>query len=324
MSVNPNSTSSPTAAGKEVTLYITGAAGMLGGEFLRYFATKRNFAVTAVTRSELPQIKQGQYQHSRSDDIFDASWYDGTHPNSVILHCAGLSDPRAEFDGISTLYAQEAAPHIKMLEQLCAKGWKGRLLFVSSGGSVYGEPRELPIRENHPLRPKGAYGFYKAILEQGFSYLAAKFGHEVVSLRVSNPYGPGLIKRGQGVIPILAEACRTGSEFTIIGDGTDLRDYIHKSDLCDAVERAMTRNMTRSEMTLNIGSGRGVSLNELIELVSAQFDTAPILLRKPSVVDVHSNVLCIDGARKLLDWSPTTPFETGLKNLIESLNDPHT
>ncbi len=262
----------------------------------------------------------GQVEHRRTKSVFDTDWFDPAHSDAVILHCAGLSNPRAEFPDLSALYAQEIAPHIRMYEGLLSAGWRGRMVFMSSGGAVYGEPQQLPIHEDHPQNPKSAYGFYKSILERGFAYLAHHMGGEIVNFRVANPYGSAVAKKGQGVIPILIEACRKQSEFTIIGNGNSMRDYLHIDDLNAAVHKVVDMTLHDCEATFNIGSGKGVSLNSLIDLISKKLDCRPKLIYREVESDVISNVLDIDAAKKSLDWAPQVSLAEGLTKTIEVLN----
>ena len=299
-------------------IYITGCRGFLGSVFLNHFANMPGVRATGVARG--------------GDDadglispvgVISGEWLEEGDEDATILHCAGISNPRHAFDSLARATREHIIPQIRMVKRLQARGWRGRLIFLSSGGAVYGDAETLPISEDHPTRPKGFYGLQKLFLEHEFAASANQGGHEFVALRVSNPYGSRRVKSGQGVVPILLNALREGTPFRIFGEGTAQRDYIHLRDLCRAVEAAMSTPLAEQSLTLNIGSGRGISLDELIAM--AEDVTGKTLLREqvPSDLDVRSNVLDCRRAARVLGWRAGISFEDGLRELVEAPHVDH-
>ncbi|WP_300513175.1 NAD-dependent epimerase/dehydratase family protein [Aliiroseovarius sp.] len=298
-------------------IYITGASGVIGSSLALHFATAGDRRVFAVGRTPCPTLPAGHPGQKGVTDLFDAKWLEPGDPDATIVHCAGLANPRQEFRNFAELSRDHILPHIDMLERMLERGWCGRLIFFSSGGAIYGDTLELPIRETHPTNPKSFYGLHKLCLERAFIHMAQTHGFELVILRVANPYGSHVRKPQQGVIPILLNRIEKDRPFRVIGDGTAERDYIEMSDLCDAVTRTIALNMQhRRAIILNIGSGIGTSLNDLIAIMEEITGKTLIKFNEPVLHDVQSNVLDCHRARNVLNWQPQTALESGLRKLI--------
>jgi len=301
--------------------YITGASGVIGSSLAHHFVTATERRISAVSRRPCPTLPENHPAQNCITDLFDAGWLAPEDMDATILHCAGLSNPRLEFRNFADLSRDHILPHVDMMERLLARGWSGRLIFFSSGGTIYGDTLELPIRETHPTNPKSFYGLHKLCLERAFIQMARTHGFELVILRVANPYGGQISKPQQGVIPILLNCIEKGRPFRVIGDGSAERDYIEMSDLCDAVARTAAMDMrSRSVMVLNIGSGTGTSLNDLITMMERIIGKALVRSHHPALHDVQSNVLDCQRARNALNWHPKIVLEAGLRKLIGQAN----
>lgn len=297
-------------------VFITGASGVLGSELTRHFLDKSSFRVGAISRRPCPLLPLDHPAQITVNSPFDADWLSADSTHATIVHCAGLSDPRQNFDSFSTLAQHHIMPHIAMVEALLARGWKGRLIYISSGGAVYGNTQQLPIPETHPTSPISFYGLHKLCLERALEHLARIRGFELIILRVANPYGATVTKLNQGVIPILFRAYLTDSLFNIIGDGSAQRDYLEISDLCRAVSLCVTHRMQDPTLTLNIGSGAGVALTELITMIGGNLNRRLRTRHIKAVHDVHSNILCRRRAREVLGWQPQVALTEGLHRYV--------
>ncbi|MEP3298812.1 MAG: SDR family NAD(P)-dependent oxidoreductase [Pseudoruegeria sp.] len=298
-------------------IWVTGASGVLGGEIARHFAYNTDRAVHAVVRRESASLQAAGIKRVLCRTVFDPNWMVGGFQNDTIIHCAGMSDPRKRFASTSELLEQEVTPHIRMLEGLLKMGWKGRFVYLSSGGTVYGNPESLPIKENHSCDPINDYGMQKLFLEQSLSRLAREHDFELVILRVANPYGSTASKITQGVIPILFTAFQNNDTFPIFGDGSASRDYLYVDDFNDAVYRAATRPMANTVTKLNIGSGIGVSLNQLIQEMGTMLGRKLNCTYEQNQFNVSSNVLCPEKAKITLDWQATTSLSSGLNRTLD-------
>lgn len=300
-------------------LYVTGASGVLGAEIALHFAKQDNIRVKAVSRRPCPLLPLHHPAQSLTQAVFDAGWFDPDHSAATIVHCAGMSNPRLEFQSFSTLAQDHILPHVAMVEALLARGWRGRLIYFSSGGTVYGNALQLPISETHPTSPVSFYGLHKLCIERALEHLARARGFELIILRVSNPYGGALAKPNQGVIPILVDAFLNNRPFQIIGDGSAKRDYLEISDLCRAIEFCIRHRLDDPVLTLNIGSGEGTTLTSLITLIGKLLNRNLCTRHVASVHDVQSNVLCPRRAQEVLGWRAKVALPDGVDRYLARL-----
>lgn len=298
------------------TIFVTGSSGMLGYE-LHDFLTRRMMGpVVGISRQERQAADQRLINHVDQAPL-GAGWMTNGALNSTIVHCAGLSNPRRAFDSLSSLTELEITPQIRFAEALVDRGWRGHLILVSSGGAVYGDVETLPIAETAPRQPKGFYGLAKVVVEDNLAFLARKVGFRLTILRVANPYGARIRKPDQGVIPVILDAALGDKAFRMLGNGEELRDYIHISDFTAAVAGACQLADGPLVNIFNIGSGKGTSLRQLIQIISDLSGRQITFDAQPSALDVRSNVLDITQARVVLGWSPKIRIEDGLRILID-------
>ena len=151
---------------------------------------------------------------------------------------------------------ENVLPQMRFARDCLAAG-VGRLVFVSSGGAVYGPPRWLPIDEAHPTDPLNSHGLTKLMTEKYLGMLGQTRGLDFAVLRVANPFGPTQgFRKGQGLIPAILERQRRGQPVTIYGDGEARRDFVYVEDVVDAMRRGLDLPAARGGV-FNVGSGAG-------------------------------------------------------------------
>ncbi|WP_018687239.1 NAD-dependent epimerase/dehydratase family protein [Ahrensia kielensis] len=209
---------------------------------------------------------------------------------------------------------------IQLLELMNELGIK-RFVFLSSGGTVYGDPIYTPIDETHPTQPKSSYGIVKLTIENYCHLYKQLHGLKATVLRLSNPYGPGQSLNGiQGVIPIFSSKAAQDQEIEIWGDGSTIRDYIYIDDVVNAIISAL--NYDGDEIVFNIGSGTGTSLTEIINTLERILNKNIKIKYLPSrTLDASINVLNIKKSKNELKWEPKQSIETGLPSVIKSIKE---
>jgi UDP-glucose 4-epimerase len=196
----------------------------------------------------------------------------------------------------------------------CVAHKVGKFIFASSGGTVYGVPKHLPIREDDPTDPICSYGIIKLAFEKYLHLYHQLHGLDYVVLRISNPYGPRQDPAHvQGVVSVFAGKLLSGAPITIFGTGQVVRDFIYVGDLARLFYAASASQVTG---TFNAGSGLGISISEILAIMIAQFGVMPQITRLPNrACDVPATVLSCEKAKATFGWKPQVSIERGIRGL---------
>jgi UDP-glucose 4-epimerase len=227
------------------------------------------------------------------------------HMASTTLPATGDINPKGDI-------ADNLVATVDLLESMRDLGIR-RLLYLSSGGAVYGVPEIVPIPETHPLRPINSYGIVKVAAESYIELFARSAGLSPVILRPSNPYGPRQGRKGlQGLVNTLMSHAIGGEPVQIWGDGSVVRDYLHVRDLARLCGLAIGSPV---EGVFNAGSGQGTSVREMIELVSAATGRRIDAQFGPArAVDVPVSILDNAAAGRSFGWRPEIDLAEGLSS----------
>jgi len=230
-----------------------------------------------------------------------------------VFHFISTTDPQSSTQDPIYDVETNVVPTMNLLEMAKSTSVK-RIIFASSGGTVYGVPDEIPITEDHPTDPICAYGISKLMIEKHLHLYHQLYGLDYVSLRFSNPYGERQDPdRSQGAVAVFLKKIVRGDPLVIWGDGSVVRDYIYVKDLINACLRAMDSKQTKHHI-FNVGSGNGSSLNDLIKVMAPIAEKEiEIRYKEERRIDVPVNVLDISLARKVLKWEPKVSIEEGIK-----------
>lgn len=208
---------------------------------------------------------------------------------------------------------------LRLLEAVRAAGVR-RVVFLSSGGTVYGPAADLPIREDAPTRPISAYGISKMLFESYLALAAQQHGFEHVILRPGNVYGdPVPRQRPQGVVEHWMARIAADRPIEVWNDLAVTRDLLHVDDMTHAILAAVERPLDRA--VLNIGTGTGTSLGELLQLLERVVGR-PITteMRGTAPAAIPVNVLDPEKAAKVLGFRASVPLATGLERLWHQIN----
>jgi UDP-glucose 4-epimerase len=205
------------------------------------------------------------------------------------------------------------AAFVQLLEA-CRDSKVSQIVFVSSGGTIYGENFSgTPVDEEYPLNPHCAYGSFCAFLEQLIRTFHHQHGLPYTILRLGNPYG--LLKRAnknQGLIDHYIRSARAGLPFTIFGDGSEIRDYIFIDDIAQVIAEVV-RNASSNNI-FNVGTGHPHTSSQVVEMVAQEFNLPeiPILFQPRRLGDVHCSLLDMAKFEKVYGISCCTSLEDGL------------
>lgn len=210
---------------------------------------------------------------------------------------------------------------LTLLER-CRELGVGKVVYASSGGTVYGPQTNTPISEDVLPRPICSYGVVKHAVE-GYLHLYRQLHRlDYVALRIANPFGPHQMPHDQGLVAALFGKALTGTPISIWGDGSVVRDYVYIQDVVEAIIAAMVLNEPDAPRIYNIGSGVGRSVNDVIASIQAIHGELPeVGYQHARAADVPVNVLDIRRAQTYLGWTPATPWHDALQATYKWLRD---
>lgn len=231
----------------------------------------------------------------------------------AVIHLACSSNP-AISQADPTLDMQTNVLGTLALFTECVSQRVPKFIFASSGGTVYGVKDLATIPEHAPLAPVSMHGAMKAATEAYLLAAAHGSGTALQIMRISNPYGLTGGPQQHGFIDVAIRRLTEHRKIDIWGDGSVVRDYIYRTDLVAAFGAALTHD---EPFILNIGSGVGTSINEIIIELGNHYDLSTRVERLPGrSIDVARNVLDISASQRVLQWRPDISIADGIRRLV--------
>ncbi len=233
----------------------------------------------------------------------------------VVDHHAAQIDVRHSVDHPAFDARTNILGGIGLLEA-CVRHGVRKLIYASTGGALYGEGRHLPATEDHPAHPESPYGVSKFAMEH-YVYCFRLLHHlDATVLRYPNVYGPRQNPHGEaGVNAIFIGLMCEGKAPTIFGDGEQVRDYVYVDDVVSANELALSKG---SGETVNLGWGKGVSVNDIVRALKTILDFKGEAIHEAARPgEVQRIYLDASRAKAVLGWTPKVTFEEGLRRTVE-------
>lgn len=294
-------------------IVVIGGSGFIGQHF-RDFARGRRDVVCVQRRlsPEGPEAAPGE-------TLIDEEAFEGAAGDELIRQADAVIYLRsASVPGTFEAHPDQelsanAQPALRFFARCAKLNTAARVIFTSSGGAVYGARQAGPITEAHPAQPISSYGYGKLVIEEGLRLLARSTGLRYSILRLSNPVGRHHANPRQGLVSAAFHAARTGEPLPLFGT-SNVRDYVDADDVAAALMAAARYEGTECH-TLNIGSGRGLSIAGMISMIEATLSIrVPVEIKAPRRVDVPHVILDCSKAEQDLGWRASTPIsETLLK-----------
>jgi UDP-glucose 4-epimerase len=233
----------------------------------------------------------------------------------VVLHLAAQMDVRKSVADPLHDTRTNVLGTVNVLAAALAAGSR-KVVFASSGGTVYGEPEVLPVREDAPLRPASPYGAAKVAGEAYVAAFARLHGIAGTSLALGNVYGPRQDPHGEaGVVAIFGTAMLEGRPTLIFGDGSSSRDYVHVDDVVEAFVQALDERTDGGRY--NVGTGRSTSVRELHTLMAAACGVADEPeLRERRLGELQHIALDAAALAAATGWAPLVDLEEGLAGTV--------
>ena len=282
--------------------------------------------VTGVTRSRSERTDAGEAAGARvivGDVCRPAVLADATRDVDHIVFSAGGFTPPATAAQPAEAAKRTLLPLLAVLETARRRPRRIALTYISSGGTVYGNPRHLPVSESEPAAPISPYGALHLACESYALMYSRMFGSPLQILRCANVYGPHQARnRDQGAVAIFLDRIANGLPVHIFGDGSALRDYVFIDDVAGAATRLIVDRIDAG--IVNVGSGRGLTVLDIVEAIRGVSGRQAVLKFEPARgFDVTAVVLDIVRLQALIPYAPTE-FARGLRATYEASQEAST
>jgi UDP-glucose 4-epimerase len=306
------------------TILVTGGAGFIGSHLCDRLLAEGHRVIALDDLSSGRIVNIGEARGYGKDFTFYNMDIRGDgvrtlferHRPELIMHLASQPSVRASLEDPPLDAAINVLGLLNLLEAAARTGAR-KVVFASSGGTIYGEPRRLPVKETatsgaHPLSP---YGVSKRVAEDYLRFYQRFRGLDYTALALGNVYGPRQDPAGEaGVVAIFAGKMLAGEIPTVFGDGNQTRDYVFVDDVVHAFALAGDKGSGR---LINVGTGLETSVNGLFRMLSdvTGFHGQPLYGPQPQG-ELRRISLDIAQAQELLAWHPWTHLEDGLKETV--------
>lgn len=298
-------------------ILLLGGGGFLG-QALAQALLNNGYAISRL--DSRPMHSMREHDHVFVGDLANPDFTGPLVRNcDTLIHLASATTPSTSAASPSMEAQANIVPTLRLLE-LAQQTDLRHLIFISSGGTVYGNPVRLPAMESDPLTPLSYHAAGKVALES-FLHTYQHLSDKVVTiLRPSNLYGPEQpLRSGFGIIRTMLENVRTGQPLTIWGDGQNVRDYLYIDDMVTACCQLIERGCDSE--TFNVGAGIGTSINRLHQIIEKLVGgSIPVQYLPARSLDVRAITLDSSKLIRATGWAPAVNLEEGIARTWKWLN----
>ena len=300
---------------------VLGGAGFIGSH-LAEALLQAGHRVRIFDRPHLDRLpaflQRGEFEVFTGDFLNPRTLSPALEGSEIVFHLVSTTLPKTSNDNPMYDVESNVMGTLRLLE-LCRQQGVRKVVFASSGGTVYGVPRSVPIDESHPTDPICSYGIHKLAIEKYLQLNHRIHGLDYCVVRPANLYGPRQrLDIAQGAVAVFLDRALRGKPIQVWGDGSVVRDYLYVGDAAEALLKAAA--FEGEPRIFNIGSGAGTSLRQLIQEIEALLGRAvPVEYAAARSLDVPANVLDASLARHHLGWAPRTSLAEGLRRTHASM-----
>ena len=302
---------------------LLGGAGFIGKN-LAMRLLRENYEVTVYdfyvkqnySEEELKQINYYERELFKDTDLKSV-----IENQDVVIHLVSSVGPENSMINPERCYYNDVAKTVEILE-IMRKCGVNKMIFISSGGTVYGDVNCESLKEDMQLFPQNHYGITKVTIEKILQMYNQIYQMENIIVRVANPYGTGQqSKKGIGAVTVFAEKILKSEIIEIWGDGSVVRDYIYIDDVVNMITKFVEYKVNDFNIAYNIGTGVGTSLNQLIKELELQIGKkADVSYKQGRNIDVQRNVLNMEKTFHAIGNVLEYSLSKGIKKYLQIIN----
>jgi UDP-glucose 4-epimerase len=299
-------------------MLIIGGNGFIG-RHLTSALLQRNRQVTIVGRAEHPGLPADWNVRYLTLDALEADFDAHLASTDTVVHLAARSVPGTLLERPWAELSENVEPSFQFAFRAARANPALRFIYLSSGGTVYGDGNGTPVDEEAPLRPMSSYGYGKLAAEEALRFLGRSIGLDFTILRVGNPVGRWQTRMDHGIVSVTLRAALAGRPITLYDGGRQVRDFFDADDLALAILAAADEAGAKGR-TWNVGSGVGRSIIDIIGLVERVTGRTVEVHSKPRrEVDMAYAVLDCSRIARELGWQATRPLEHTVAEMHRTL-----
>ncbi|MAF94376.1 MAG: NAD-dependent dehydratase [Rhodospirillaceae bacterium] len=294
---------------------VTGGSGFIGSHLAEQLL-ELGHEVVIVDNFSCGRIENIQsYSDHQELTVINADIVDRTQIASAfkgvdwVFHLAGIADIVPSIEQPDSYFQTNVIGTLNVLQ--CAKESGVKRLIYAASSSSYGIPDQYPTPEESPIRPQYPYALTKYMGEELVLHWAQVYKLPAISLRLFNVYGPRSRTTGAygAVFGVFLAQKLNGKPFTVVGDGTQTRDFTYVTDVAQAFIAGAESSVTKEVM--NVGSGHHYSVNYLVELLGGDVTYIPKRPGEPDCTFAETTRIT-----KKLNWTPKVSFEEGVQTML--------
>ena len=297
-----------------MNILITGGAGFIGTNLIKYLNEDPTFNISVLDNESLGKkecLSGLDCSFIHGDILNNADLDKALHNIDAVVHLAADTRVMDSIENPTFNFQNNVVGSFNLLQRMKERGIN-KFVCASTGGAIIGDTTP-PVHEKMLPHPASPYGASKLALEGYCSAFHQSYGMACTALRFSNVYGPYSFHKGS-VVAAFIRNIQAGIPITVYGDGEQTRDFIFSFDLAGGIKKALLSDNLAE--VIQLGSGRGTSLNQLISILKdvignqSNFEVIYKDYRNGEVKHTHCD---ISKARSVLGFNPTTPLAEGIK-----------
>ena len=298
-------------------IVITGGAGFIGSHLVEYYAKQKKHKIVVLDnfstgrRANLNHIKQ-KIKIIRCDISKNGNWNRYFKKADLVFHLAALADIVPSIQKPGDYFRSNVIATSNVINE-CRKNKIKKFIYTASS-SCYGIPKKYPTKETEQINPLYPYALTKRLGEEIILHYSKIYNLNVVSLRLFNVYGTRSRTSGTygAMFGVFLAQKIANKPFTIVGDGSQTRDFTYVSDIIRALTTVAKKKCKKK--VYNVGSGKTVSVNRIVELLKGEKVFIP---KRPSEPD--TTFADISLIKKEIGWSPKIDIKQGLKKILNDI-----